>query len=743
MTGESLAECDAVVCTNRRLLEMTTRMVHLAHERVSVVIDVSGGVPEIVHWGAVLASPSGETLATMIGRPLTYGSLDVVPPLQIVPQHSLGSLARPGVVGHRPGGRDWAPRFVVAEIDATPHTLVTSSRDPIAQLRLDTALEITPSGALHASATITNEGDSRYLLDALSVSLPVPSQARDLTTYSGRWSREASVHRHAITHGAWSSENRTGRTSHEYPPVLWWSESSAREWCGEVWGCHLAWSGNHVLWAEVLPDGRRYAQLGELLLPGEVCLEPGESYSTPVVVGAYSSDGFTPGTWMMHRDARSVDRKHRGNNVGNQNSPSWPSTPVSPPKIRKVLLNTWEATYFDHDIEKLKALADSSADIGIERFVLDDGWFGSRRNDRSGLGDWVVSRDVYPEGLAPLITHVESLGMDFGIWVEPEMVNLDSEVVRAHPDWVLHARGYETVQARHQVVLDLTNELAYAHVRDQLHGLLRDHRIAFVKWDMNRPLIHASDAEGASGAHRQTRAFYRLLDELRSSFPQVEFESCASGGGRIDHAVLSRAVRVWTSDCNDPLERQHIQRGVGMWVPNEMLGMHVGARRSHTTGRSHRMELRALTAVFGWMGVECDPHSLDDAERTVLRDAIAFHKQHRSWLHTGDAVRFDLDDDTAMAYGSYASDRSEALLAYVQTTSSPWLVVPRWRIPGLDPDRSYSVSHVAMGKMGGIGRTLPEWMNAPIRCTGRELAVVGIQPPSLWPESGVLLHLRS
>ncbi|MGA0794084.1 MAG: alpha-galactosidase [Ilumatobacteraceae bacterium] len=715
-------------------------MVHLVHDGTSVVVDVSGGVPEIIHWGAALDASEGDALEAMTKRPLTHGSLDVVPPLQIVPQHSLGSLARPGVAGHRPGGRDWAPRFVSCEVTSSANALTTTSHDHVAQLSLETTLEISSSGALHVSASITNEGDSRYLLDALTVSLPMPSHAHDIVTYSGRWSREASIHRHSLTHGAWSSENRTGRTSHEYPPTMWWCTTNAHEWAGEVWGCHLAWSGNHATWAEVLPDGRRYVQLGELLLPGEVCLQPGERYTTPVAIGVYSSSGFTPASWIMHRSIRTPLGSRRADDG---DAASWPEVAVSPPKIRKVLLNTWEATYFDHDTEKLKALAESAAEMGIERFVLDDGWFGSRRNDRAGLGDWVVSAEVYPNGLGPLIAHVRSLGMDFGIWVEPEMANLQSMVVRDHPDWVLHAIGYEPVQARHQVVLDLTNEAAFAHVHGQLHRLLSDHDIAFVKWDMNRPLIHASSTDGAPAVRRQTRAFYRLLDQLRAEHPHVEFESCASGGGRIDHAVLSRAVRVWTSDCNDPLDRQYIQRGVGMWVPNEMLGMHVGARRSHTTGRSSRMEFRAITALFGWMGVECDPRRLDDDEREVLRDAIALHKRHRSLLHGGDAVRFDLDDHTALAHGVFAADRCEALLAYVQLTSSPWLVAPRWRIHGLEPERTYTVSHAALGTVGGMGRTVPEWMTTPLCCTGRELSVVGIQPPSLWPESGVLVHLRS
>ena len=705
---------------------MTTRMVHLVHDGVSIIVDVSGGVPEVVHWGEPLTSPDAERFSAMSTRPVTHGSLDVVPPLQLVPQHSLGSLARPGLIGHRPGGRDWSPRFSECEVESTSRSVVTVSHDDIAMLRLSTHIELTDSGALHASAVVTNLGATRYLLDALTVTVPVPSQARDLTTYTGRWSREATIHRRSMDHGAWTSENRTGRTSHEYPPTMWWSTDAAREWSGEAWGCHLAWSGNHVMLAEVLPDGRRYAQLGELLMPGEVCLEPGASYSTPVIVGAYSSSGFTPATWVMHGHLRAMARESG-----------------AAPQVRKVLINTWEATYFDHDAEKLKGLADSAAGIGVERFVLDDGWFGTRRNDRQGLGDWVVSREVYPDGLAPLISHVTALGMDFGIWIEPEMVNPASEVARNHPDWVLHASGYEPVQARHQLVLDLTNDAAYQHVFGQLDELLRNHDIAFVKWDMNRPLIHATSADGAAGAHRQTTAFHRLLDQLRINHPGVEFESCASGGGRIDHAVLARAARVWTSDCNDPLERQRIQRGVGMWVPNEMLGMHVAARTSHTTGRSHRMEMRCLSAIFGWMGVECDPRALDDHELRVLKDAIALHKRHRALLHTGDAVRFDVDDESALAHGVYATNRSEALLGYVQLQTSPWLVAPRWRIPGLDPERSYTVTSLPLGKLGGIGRTLPAWMSSPITCTGHELAVIGLQPPSLWPESGVLVYLRS
>ena len=276
--------------------------------------------------------------------------------------------------------------------------------------------------------------------------------------------------------------------------------------------------------------------------------------------------GLTPASWGFHRSVRSAGVIDGG-------------------RPRPVLLNTWEAVYFDQSPEALMELASVAAAVGAERFVLDDGWFGGRRDDRRGLGDWWVSAEVFPEGLAPLIAHVRSLGMDFGIWVEPEMVNPDSDVYRAHPVWALATEGYEPVLGRNQLVLDLGRDDAFGNVLERLDALLRDHDIAFVKWDMNRPHVQGSGASGAAGSHAQTLAFLRLFDELRSRHPSVEFESCASGGGRIDLDVLRRAARVWTSDCNDALERLTIQFGASMLIPYEVMGAHIGPERSHSSER--------------------------------------------------------------------------------------------------------------------------------------------------------------
>lgn len=705
------------------------QLVHIGAGLCSVVVDVSSGVPCIAHWGAQLNDLSPNAMAAFAPvqtRPSVYGALDSEVPLAVVPSHGDGSAARPGIGGHRPGGRHWSPRFSFDSLTATPTQLTTTAIDRVAELRLVTVLSLGETGALLARATLTNTGTTRYLLTGLSITLPLASRANELITYDGRWSREFHARRQPWTHGAWTAENRAGRTSHEHPPLIWALERGAGEWHGQVWGAHLAWSGNHVLLAEILPDGRRYIQLGELLHPGEVCLEPGESYSTPEVIGVWSNEGITPASWGFHRHVRSV-------------RPAGASS-----RARAVLLNTWEAVYFNHDVNRLKELADVASNVGIERFVLDDGWFGSRRNDKSGLGDWVVSADVYPDGLGPLIAHVRNLQMEFGIWVEPEMVNPDSDLFRAHPEWALVESGYEPILGRNQLVLNLAHPDAYSHIFGQLDALLREHDISYIKWDMNRNHVHGSGRDGAAGTHSQTLAVYKLIDALRATHPSVEIESCASGGGRVDHEILRRTERVWTSDCNDPLERQTIQRGASMFIPAEVMGAHIGPARSHTTGRRHDIGFRGITALFGHLGVEWNILRATGVERQQLAQIIAVHKKFRSLLHGGETVRFDSASAAALAHGVYSIDRTEALLCYAQLRTATNLVPEMWKIPGLQARRIYVVECVPIpGGVSGATRTQPSWLTTPIRLTGEQLAVIGIRPPVLHPETAVLVHLHS
>jgi alpha-galactosidase len=693
---------------------------HIGDSRQSVVCDVSSGVPTIVYWGAALNATSLanlDAIAAATARPSMPGVTDALNAISLVPCHGDGATMRPGIGGHRPGGRHWAPRFSFISCEVVDQQLITIARDDVAQLELETKLECSAWGTLHTNAILRNVGESRYLLTNLTITLPVAASATQLLTFSGRWAREAQLHRRDFVDGAWTAENRTGRTSHEHLPLIFATERVADEWNGQVWGAHLAWSGNSVLLAEVLPDGRKYMQLGELLHAGELCLEPGESYATPEVIGVWSGNGLNAATQALHRNVRS--RSHH-------------PTVLSP---RKVMLNTWEAVYFDHDLNRLCALADVAANVGVERFVLDDGWFGSRRNDKSGLGDWFVSPDVYPNGLAPLISHVQKLGMDFGIWVEPEMVNPDSDLFRAHPEWVLTASGYEPVLARNQLVLNLSHPDAYAHIYKQLDALLSENDIAYVKWDMNRAHVHATGSDGAAGTHNQTRAVYQLIDQLRAAHPTVEIESCASGGGRIDHEILRRTERVWTSDCNDALERQIIARGTSMLVPLEVLGAHIGPPTAHTTGRRQSLSFRGATAMFGHLGVEWNLLTLRDDQQQQLRHIIDLYKQHRELLHSGDFVRYDVtSDNSAVAHGVISTDKRKALMCYAQLISAQGLVPSLWKIHGLLSDVEYTVTYVPLGDSRE---------HASLTMTGDQLGRVGIQPPMLFPESAVLIYLRS
>ena len=704
-----------------------TRIERLAVGGTEVVVVCGPGPVAIAHWGAPLGEdPDLGALLAVDDPGLVPGTPLRRTPLPVVPEHGSGFDGRPGLVGSRPGGRDFAPRFTVTDVrrdDAPGSARVTvTAVDAAAGLELVTELAL--SDALVLRCALTNTGDTPYHLGELLMALPVPERAEEVIGLGGRWIAEFTPDRRPWRSGQVGAQNRRGRTSHEVSPVVIAVTPGAGEWAGEAWGAHLAWSGDHQWWAERTVDGRRMLQLGELLHHGEVTLAPGETHRTPEVVAVHSARGLTPMSWGFHRALRAHLTHAR--------------------TVRPITFNSWEAVYFDHDLERLRHLVALAAAVGVERFVLDDGWFGGRRDDTAGLGDWWVSPDAHPEGLAPLIDAVHAAGMQFGIWVEPEMVNPDSDLFRAHPDWALVDARYEPVQHRNQLVLDLTRPEAYDHVRTALDRLLTDHRIDFLKWDMNRNHVQAADRTGAAGTHRQTLAVYRLLDELRAAHPHVEIESCASGGARVDHGVLRRTDRVWTSDDNDALERQRIQAGVSLFIPPEVMGAHVGPRRSHTTGRVLDIGFRAITGLFGHFGIEADLAELDERELEVLRAAIALHRAERDLLHTGDAVRFDVAPPW-LAHGVYAPDRSRAIVCVAALDLARTAATEPLLLPDLAPDLRYRVAPVVLPHDVAVANldAPPWWTAGGLTATGRQLAVHGLRMPSLHPASAVLVALRA
>lgn len=706
---------------------------HLRAAGVSLLLDVEGDrLPRVLHWGADLGDVPGGELAALRAAsvpPLAPGSTDTPVPVSLLPEQSLGWLGTPGVTGHR-GGADFSVAFTGARTvhehrprPGVEHGVVVTAQDDVAGLALELELELLAGGLLRTRTAVTSTGSGTYTLASLDVMLPVPSEADEVLDFTGRHLRERSPQRAPFDVGTRLRESRRGR-AHEATVLLLAGRAGFGYRSGEVWGVHVGWSGNTRTLAERTSTGVRLLGAGELLFTGEVQLAEGQTYTSPWVYGSYGV-GLDELAGRFHAYLRSR-----------------PQHPRSP---RPVLLNVWEAVYFDHDLDRLKGLADRAAAIGVERYVLDDGWFRGRRDDSAGLGDWYVDEDVWPEGLGPLVDHVRGLGMQFGLWFEPEMVNPDSELARAHPEWLLQTGGRLGPPARRQQVLNLAHPEAYAHILERIDAILTEHPVGYVKWDHNRDLIDAGQwPTGRAGVHEQTLATYRLMDELRARHPGLEIESCAGGGGRTDLGIMERAERVWASDTIDALERQSIEAGMGLLLPPEMIGSHIGAPTAHTTGRTHVLGFRAGTAFFSHLGIEWDLTSAAERDQQALATWIAAHKEHRALLHTGTVVHADTPDPSLWVHGVVAQDRAEAVFAVVTLGTSATSPPGRLRLPGLDPDAVYDLRPLPPGDAAAHGDAIypVPWWTAGTRLSGRTLAAVGVQAPSLFPERLVLLHAR-
>ena len=673
------------------------------------------GFPVVLATGLLGADASGVPL------------LPAGPGLPLLGEHARGRFTRPHLRGQRSGGRDWSTRFTCESLGVDEQgVLHVELVDETAELTVHTEAASLPGGALRIRHTLTNLGADDYELEGLEVVVPVADHLTEVLDFTGRHEHERAPQRHRVTDGLWLRESRTGRPGLGAATMAVLGTPGFSTTTGEVLGVHVAWSGNAVLRVERDPATGTTVGGGELLLSGEGRLASGDSYRTPWVHVVAADDGLDGLAAAMHAHQRSL---------------------AAHPSRQPVVLNVWEAVYFDHDLPRLTAIADRAARIGVERFVLDDGWFMARRDDTVGLGDWCVDPAVWPEGLGPLVDHVRGLGLEFGLWIEPEMVNPDSDLYREHPDWILATGGRTPLLHRNQLVLDLSREEVRRHVFAQISAVLSAYPIDAVKWDHNRDLLEAGShvLDGAAAVHRQTLGFYALLDDLRAAHPGIDWESCASGGGRIDLGVLERVQRVWTSDMTDALARQRIQRWTTQLVAPEYVGAHVSAPTSHTTGRTLTLDFRAATALFGAFGIEWDltEASEDDLER--LADWVARFRRFRPLLHTGRVVRPDSPDPTVLLHGVVASDRSEALVAHVQLDEPSHNRGVFVRVPGLEPDATYDLTWEGPVEHRLVSMSSPLPEHGPtdgVPVTGRSLATRGYWIPRRKPETATLVHLR-
>ena len=684
----------------------------------SLLLEVVEGALLIQHWGAPIGGDLS-SVQTAITPSISNSSWDVPQFPGIMREASRGFLGRPTISGHR-NGKAWSTKFEVSNFHHESNHAAITFVDFHAQLEVLITFELDAHGVLKQGASVKNLGSDDYVLNEYVHWLPLPKEATQTLDFAGRWSKERNPQRKEIAIGTWVRESREGRSGHNFSLADIALTPQTTFQSGKAWATSIAWSGNSHYLIDKLFDGSQSMGAGELLLPGEVVLGAGESYVAPQLLAVFSSDGLDGISAAFHSYLR--------------------ARTVHPKRPRPLTLNMWEAVYFDHSEEKIKALIDVASEIGIERVVLDDGWFHSRRDDHSGLGDWVIDQKVWPNGLSPIINYINEKGIEFGLWFEGEMVNPDSDLYRAHPEWILHEGDRTPPLWRHQQVLDLGHDEAYKHVLNQISTVLSAHNIAYIKWDHNRILVDAGHL-GTAGVRRQTQAIYRMFAELKKRHPGLEIESCASGGGRIDLGVIDLVDRFWTSDNNDALERQTIQRWTSQVIAPELLGTHIGPTQGHQTGRTLELSMRAVTALFGHAGIEWDITEATNEERKHLATWAQYYKDNRVLLHSGKMVRVDYPETHAYLHGVVAHDVSKAIFAYVQLTPTDSVFPSALKFPGLDPLATYSVKAVyPAGKPRYMLISPPEWMSG-VRLSGSALASIGVTAPTLAPANAFLIEI--
>ena len=535
------------------------------------------------------------------------------------------------------------------------------------------------TGAITRSLRLKNEsGEDMQINGVLSASAPVHGSGYDVIHLKGAWARERHVMRQTQGEGEYRIFSQRGASGHEANPFLALCEKSATEFSGEVWAISLVYSGSFEALSYV--NNTENSRLSIGLNPDVFTwkLEPGETFVSPEAAMVYSPDGLNGMSHAFHRlYSENLMRS------------KWFE------RDRPILINNWEATYFNFNEEKILQIARRAKELGVEMLVLDDGWFGKRNTDNCSLGDWVVNPEKLPGGLNGLSDRLHDLGLKFGLWFEPEMISPDSDLYRAHPDWCLHVDGRARVEMRNQLILDLSRKEVQDYIIESVSAVLESARIEYVKWDMNRnmtePFSGAQTPERQKETqHRYMLGLYRVLEEITARFPEILFESCSGGGGRFDPGMLYYMPQTWTSDDSDAAERMFIQYGTSFVYPPCAMGAHVSAVPNHQTGRTTAMQTRGDVALGGNFGFELDLSQLSDADAETVRRLIEREKQVRTLVRTGEFTRLLSPFDHPYAAWQFrARDNSEALICAYRLMTRPATPHLLLRASGLDESAVY------------------------------------------------------
>jgi alpha-galactosidase len=683
--------------------DSTSRTFHLRNDQVSYLIRVlENGTLGHLHFGGSLAESgsygrlSGREFlgfANRLGAPValecpTPGIGDYRVPAIVVEQPDGSTALDPRFVSHRVfGGKPAIPGLPSTYVQGydEAETLEILLADTPASLEVRLFFTIFADRPVIArSARVRNVGTEPLTVEcAMSAALDLPDSDWDLVQLSGAWARECQVLTRRLETGSQSIGSVRGASGHQHNPFLAIKRPSTTEESGEAYGLSLVYSGNFLAEAEVDQYQTTRLRIGINPEGFSWTLEPAAEFCTPEAVLVYSDAGMGALSDAYHSLYR--DRLARG---------VWRDAP------RPIVINNWEATYFDFHETKVLEIATAAHGLGIEMFVLDDGWFGRRDNDATSLGDWTANRDKLPGGVEGIARQIEALGLRFGIWIEPEMVSQRSQLYADHSDWVVGVPSRPRTEGRNQFVLDMSRREVVDHLFGVLSDLLGRAPISYVKWDMNRNITEPfspslpADRQGEF-FHRYILGVYELYERLTRAFPQVLFESCAGGGGRFDPGMMPFAPQAWTSDDTDAIERLRIQWGTSLCYPVSSMAAHVSAVPNHQTGRLTPLATRAAVAFFGVLGYELDPAALSDEDRDAVKGQIAFYKAHRDVIQRGRLVRlrspFEGDGNEA-AWMIVSPDSHRAVAGHYRVLNRPNRGPARLRLRGLDAKASYRVS---------------------------------------------------
>lgn len=517
---------------------------------------------------------------------------------------------------------------------------------------------------------------------AMSFNLDLPDSNYNMIQLNGAWGRERHVYDRSIKEGTQGFYSLKGASSAEFNPFLALRRPNTDEFSGEVIGFSLVYSGNFM--AEIDVDTYNQTRIMMGIHPERFSwpLNLNEEFYTPEVVIVYSDKGLNYMSQVYHSLYRECLMRGK-----------WKDS------VRPILLNSWEALSFSIDEEKIKELATNASKLGVELFVLDDGWFGKRNNDNAGLGDWTVNKEKFPNGLNEIIEYINKLGMDFGIWIEPEMVNKESELYRSHPDWIIHDPNRKPSHTRNQYTLDFSRDEVVDHIYNQIEKLLSDYNISYVKWDMNRYITECySKDKGANlqGTvyHKYILNVYKLYDKLTTRFPDILFESCSSGGARFDPGMLYYAPQTWTSDNTDAMERIKIQYGSSLVYPLISMGSHVSESPNQQVFRETALETRANVAYFGNLGYELDVNKLSDVEKEEIKKQIQFYKENREVFQFGEFYRIKNPyNNNISAWMVKSNDEKTIILGCYKLLNHANEGKERVKLFGLDKDGDYKLSY--------------------------------------------------